>query len=371
MKTDSHFSVHVTDDDRISFADFSGDHNPLHVDANYAKNTEFKQCVLHGAYSAGLISRMAGMHLPGVECLLHGLELKFIKPIYTPVTLTVSGNVVKDDGDIGSVVVDIRDSESGQIYVEGGYKFGRHNSKPPDSDDIKSVGEKYDKDSSHPAQRILVTGASGGLGSSLMKELGANGVGLSRKPADGIICVEDLESIFDCEHIGGVDAIVHCAWPQPLNNPLLDSDGDLKKLTEFHLAKPIRECITLAKFLKERGTQGAKLILVGSTFSSPGRHAWSYPFYSLSKSLIPTLVKILALEFGVSHHKVVGVNFDILDGGMNSTISKEAKITAMDRSPEGILPTMDEAAKNISWILNNNSSLVSGAIIELSGGNIP
>ena len=32
MKTDSQFSVHVTDDDRISFADFSGDHNPLHVE---------------------------------------------------------------------------------------------------------------------------------------------------------------------------------------------------------------------------------------------------------------------------------------------------------------------------------------------------
>jgi len=371
MKTDAQFSVNVTDNDRISFADLSGDHNPLHVDVNYAKNTDFKRCVLHGAFSAGLVSRMAGMYLPGVECLLHDLELKFINPIYTPVTLIVSSKLVKDDGDIGSVLVDIRDSKSGQIYVEGGYKFGRHNSKRFDPEEIKSAGEAYKKDSNYLSSRILVTGASGGLGSSLMKELGENGLGLSRKPADGIICVEDLESIVESEHIGQVDAIVHCAWPSPLNNPLLDSDGDLKTLTEYHLAKPIRECITLAKFLKERGTPGAKLILVGSVYSNPGRHAWSYPFYSLSKSLIPILVKILALELGASQHKVVGVTFDMLDGGMNSTISKAAKISAMDRSPEGIVPTMDQAAKNISWVLNNNSSLVSGAIIELSGGNIP
>lgn len=365
------FRVNVTDNDRVRFADLSGDHNPLHVDANYAKDTEFKRCVLHGAFSAGLVSQMAGMYLPGVECLLHGLELRFVNPIFTPTTLTVSGKVVKDDGDSGAVEVDIRDSASGQIYVEGGYRFGRHNSKPCDPNEIKFSGEKYDKEVTRPSARILVTGASGGLGSSLIRELGADGVGLSRNPADGVICVEDLETIFDCEEIGAIDSIVHCAWPQPVKSPLLDADGDLEALMEYHLAKPIRECITLARFLKERGTQGAKLVLVGSVFANPGRHAWSYPWYSLSKSLIPTLVKILALEFGVSQHKVIGVNFDILDGGMNSTISKASRISAMDRSPEGILPTMDEAAKNISWVLNSNSSLVSGAIIELSGGNIP
>jgi len=371
MDTNSQFSVNVTDHDRISFADLSGDHNPLHVDANYAENTDFKRCVLHGAFSAGLVSQMAGMYLPGVKCLLHSLELKFINPIYTPVTLTVSGKVVKDNGDSGQVLVDIRDTKSGQIYVEGGYKFGRHNSKFDDSEEFKAARVNREIGFSDTSQRILVTGASGGLGSSLLKELGENGLGLSRKPKDGVICVEDLENIFEYENIEKIGGIVHCAWPQPLNNPLLDSDGDLKTLSEYHLAKPIRECITLAKLLKERGAPGASLVLVGSVFSNPGRHAWSYPFYSLSKSLIPTLVKILALEFGASHHKVVGVNFDMLDGGMNSTISKAAKVSAMDRSPEGVIPTMDEAAKNISWILNNNSSLVSGAIIDLSGGNIP
>lgn len=370
MDTNAQFSVSVTDHDRIRFADLSGDQNPLHVDPNYAENTDFKRCVLHGAFSAGLVSQMAGMYLPGVKCLLHSLELKFLNPIYTPVKLTVSGKVVKDNGDSGQVLIDIRDTKSGKIYVEGGYKFGRHKSKFDDLQEVNAalISREIGSDTS---ERILVTGATGGLGSSLLKELGENGLGLSRKPKDGVICVEDLENIFDCENIGKIGGIVHCAWPQPLNNPILDSDGDLKTLSEYHLAKPIRECITLAKFLKERGTPGARLVLVGSVFSNPGRHAWSYPFYSLSKSLIPTLVKILALEFGASQHKVIGVSFDMLDGGMNSTISKAAKVSAMDRSPEGVIPAMDEAAKNISWILNNNSSLVSGAIIDLSGGNIP
>ena len=77
MDLNSQFSVIVTDQDRIRFAELSGDQNPLHVNPNYAENTDFKGCILHGAFSAGLISQMAGMYLPGVECLLHSLDLKF------------------------------------------------------------------------------------------------------------------------------------------------------------------------------------------------------------------------------------------------------------------------------------------------------
>ena len=171
--------------------------------------------------------------------------------------------------------------------------------------------------------------------------------------------------------MGPLSAIVHCAWPKPLNEPLLETTSDTKMLTEYHLAKPLRECIALAKLLKEKGVPGAKLILIGSTFSAPGRHAWSFPYYSLSKSLVPVLVKILALELGATGHKAIGVNFDMLDGGMNANVSKATKIAARDRSPIGKLPTMDEAALDLKWVLNNAGSLISGAVIDLSGGNLP
>jgi len=86
---------------------------------------------------------------------------------------------------------------------------------------------------------------------------------------------------------------------------------------------------------------------------------------------VPTLVKILALELGATGHKAIGVNFDMLDGGMNATLSKAGKIAAKDRSPIGKLPTMDEAALDLKWVLDNAGSLISGAVIDLSGGNIP
>ena len=68
--SDASFTVDVTAEDAIKFAQLSGDWNPLHTDAEYASKTIYKTPVLHGAFSAGLISQMAGMHLPGKSCLL-------------------------------------------------------------------------------------------------------------------------------------------------------------------------------------------------------------------------------------------------------------------------------------------------------------
>lgn len=65
MNKTAKFQITVSDKDRIEFANLSGDFNPPHVDDVYAENTNFKECVLHGAFSAGLISKMAGMHLLG------------------------------------------------------------------------------------------------------------------------------------------------------------------------------------------------------------------------------------------------------------------------------------------------------------------
>ena len=124
MTVGASFDVEVTPRDAIAFATLSGDWNPLHTDPSHAAQTTYRRPVLHGAFSAGLMSRMAGMHLPGKDCLLHGMRLRFVAPIIPPVSLKVEGTVVSDNGQLGRVEVTISDSRTNARYVEGSYAEG-------------------------------------------------------------------------------------------------------------------------------------------------------------------------------------------------------------------------------------------------------
>ena len=63
---------------------------------------------------------------------------------------------------------------------------------------------------------------------------------------------------------------------------------------------PLREAIELAQLLKKRGTADSMLVLIGSTAAEPGRHNYRMPLYTLSKSLVPTLCRVLATELAAS-----------------------------------------------------------------------
>lgn len=63
-----------------AFADITGDHNPIHVDDEYAKTTQFGGRIAHGALSASFISAVLGNDLPGPGAIFVELNLRFRKP---------------------------------------------------------------------------------------------------------------------------------------------------------------------------------------------------------------------------------------------------------------------------------------------------
>jgi NAD(P)-dependent dehydrogenase (short-subunit alcohol dehydrogenase family) len=140
---------------------------------------------------------------------------------------------------------------------------------------------------------------------------------------------------------------------------------------DYNLAGPLGEMIHLAQLLKERGRPGAPLILIGSTAAQPGRHNYRMPLYTLAKAMVPELVRILAVELAASGHRATGVIFDVIETGMNQRLSASAKIAHANRSPSGKLPSADDAAAQVEWILGSPGWLASGATVTLSGGALP
>ena len=75
------FAKTVTDADIVLFAGISGDTNPVHLDAEAAAGTLFKERIAHGMLSAGFISAVLGTRLPGPGCIYLSQSLKFLAPV--------------------------------------------------------------------------------------------------------------------------------------------------------------------------------------------------------------------------------------------------------------------------------------------------
>ena len=363
--TEASFEVVIGQEHVRTFAELSGDWNPLHTDAAYAATTQYGRPILHGAFSAGLVSRMAGMHIPGTDCLLHGMQLRFLQPMVPPLRLVARGKLVSERGDTGKVNVTVSDADSARRYVEASYEFGRHSPARPA---VTPTLVRTPEVSGETA--VLVTGATGGIGQALLQRLGPAALGVSRQPTGGLLGVPDLECIAETLSDRPLEAIVHCAWPTPDNTRLTRLD-DLVGAVEHHVAQPLRQMIRLAQLLAERGRPDALLVLVGSTFAEPGRHNYRMPLYTVAKSLVPLLCRILAVELGTSGRRCVAVVFDVVDTGMNKAMSATARLAHEERVPIGRIPTAAEVADQLAWVIENRSFLLSGATVTLSGGALP
>jgi 3-hydroxybutyryl-CoA dehydratase len=71
----------ITEADIVAFAEVTGDKNPVHLDEAYAAATMFKGRIAHGMLTAGLISAVFGMELPGPGAIYISQTLNFKAPV--------------------------------------------------------------------------------------------------------------------------------------------------------------------------------------------------------------------------------------------------------------------------------------------------
>jgi acyl dehydratase len=84
----------ITEADQLAFANISGDFNPLHLDANFARAKGFSAAVVYGAMIVARISQIVGMELPGSSGIWSSLKIDFRKPLYVGETAHLFAEVV-------------------------------------------------------------------------------------------------------------------------------------------------------------------------------------------------------------------------------------------------------------------------------------
>src|SRR3990172_4236067 len=76
------YEFSFSDDDIIGFAKVSGDHNPIHLDEEYASKTIFKKRIIHGFLGGSVFSKVFGTIVPGEGTIYLSQSLKFMGPMY-------------------------------------------------------------------------------------------------------------------------------------------------------------------------------------------------------------------------------------------------------------------------------------------------
>lgn len=83
----------ISDEMIRSFADLTGDTNPVHLDNAYAAGTRFGRRIAHGMIAAGLISATLANDLPGPGTVYLSQTLQFKAPVYPGETITATVEV--------------------------------------------------------------------------------------------------------------------------------------------------------------------------------------------------------------------------------------------------------------------------------------
>jgi 3-hydroxybutyryl-CoA dehydratase len=113
------FSKTVSESDVYLYAGVTGDLAPHHVNADYARNTRFKERIAHGLLVAGIMSAaLTRLVAPGAVTLSH--EVFFLAPVYFGDT--VYAEVEVREVDLDKRVLRVRTvvrNQKGAVVLDG------------------------------------------------------------------------------------------------------------------------------------------------------------------------------------------------------------------------------------------------------------
>lgn len=123
--SDAEFSVTITEEMQDAFRLISGDINPLHHNRDFAVKRGFDDKVVFGILTASFYSRLVGVYLPGQNCLIHSVEVKFMKPLYVGNQIKIYGKVTEKNDTFKVITVKAEiNSESGIKVSKATIKVG-------------------------------------------------------------------------------------------------------------------------------------------------------------------------------------------------------------------------------------------------------
>jgi acyl dehydratase len=113
-------SLTLTSQHVRTYAELSGDHNPLHFDEAFAAQTRFGRLVVQGGLTTGLLHALVAMDMPGPGTVFLSQEWKFTAPVFIGDTITAEAEVlsVHESKPVCQLAVTVR-RQDGEEVLKG------------------------------------------------------------------------------------------------------------------------------------------------------------------------------------------------------------------------------------------------------------
>ncbi len=113
------YSRTITETDIVMFAGISGDFNPVHLNREFAEQTDFGGTIAHGMLTASLISTVVGTKLPGPGAIYMSQNIRFTAPVKAGDTITAVATVVDLNVEKRRCALDTICLRGGEVVVKG------------------------------------------------------------------------------------------------------------------------------------------------------------------------------------------------------------------------------------------------------------
>ena len=234
-------------------------------------------------------------------------------------------------------------------------------------------------------KKILITGATGGIGGALVKKfvsLGGTVLGTGTK-ADKLDLIKKnqptvktkkfnisehlaIEEFIDsaAEELGGLDIIVNNAGVNADNLSLRMKDEEWKKVIDINLTSTF----LLSKYAIKRMLKNkfGRVVNVTSIVGHTGNLGQAN--YSASKAGIIGMSKSLAIEYAKKNITVNCVSPGFIVSDMTMNIAEKVKLFLTSRIPMGKLGTGEDVSNCVAFLSSESASYVTGETMHVNGG---
>ena len=234
-------------------------------------------------------------------------------------------------------------------------------------------------------KKVLITGATGGIGNYLVKkfdELGSEivatgtneeklnklkndfkGIHIEKFKLDEHHKIEEfVNKIY--EKLGGLDVLVNNAGITLDNLSIRLSEENWKKVLDINLTSTFLMCKhAIKKMLKNKS---GKIINITSIVGHTGNLGQAN--YSASKAGIVAFSKSLAIEYAKKNININCVSPGFIKTEMTDKISEEFKKTLINKIPSGNLGTGEDVSNCVVFLASEMANYINGETIHVNGG---